>query len=791
MINHPQEQDNDFNLNLMLFYIIRYWKYFLLSVFVCFVVAFFYLRCTTNVYNATAKVLLQDKEKGTFSSQVDVLSDFGYQGVNTSVENEIEMLCSKSVVQGAVLNAGLYVKYSIDDFYVDKPIYKENSPVQVAILEEDLMKLQKPLFLHLKLNEDSIYSVSYEYNNEMGEYTKSASVKMNEYPYLLETEKGELLLSDVPDAPKYKNITIVVHPITSMTSLYKGALSVQPVSKTASVATILVRDVVPMNGVDFINSLIVSYNRQKNDDKQLVARKTKEFIDGRIDEISSDLAKREKTLADYKRDQQLINPTIDAPRVLESKSAYTKQLEAVNLSIEQVQFLLDYVKDGKNALQAVPVAGMESNSALLSVISKYNTAVSKRNDLQRTATDENPMMIAITEEVRSLHGEIRESLESMKKSLLIQKESLSKLAERYSSRIAQTPAIESKLSDLSRERDIKSQLYVMLLQKYEENALAMAVTSDNLKCIDPASASFAPVSPRRSLVFLIALVVGLAIPSLFLYLKELLRTKIESLSDLERLTDIPIVGSVPLNNKNGVKKSPIVVKENNNDVMMEAFRSIRTNMQFVIKKNEGKVIMFTSTTSGEGKTFVSSNLAVSQALLGKKVLLIGLDVRCPRLSEVFDIHNRKEGITSFLISTPDNTALLDKLVVPSGVSSNLDILPSGIIPPNPAELLASDNLDVAIEYFKKKYDYIIIDTAPVGLVTDSIIMSRVANAVVYVVRAKYTEKGSLDFISSLISDNKLKNVSIVFNAEDLDSKNKYGKYKYGYSYYGFGYGDEK
>lgn len=791
MINHQQEQDNDFNLNLMLFYIIRYWKYFLLSVFVCFVVAFFYLRCTTNVYNATAKVLLQDKEKGTFSSQVDVLSDFGYQGVNTSVENEIEMLCSKSVVQGAVLNAGLYVKYSIDDFYVDKPIYKENSPVQVAILEEDLMKLQKPLFLHLKLNEDSIYSVSYEYNNEMGELTKRAPVAMNEYPYLLETEKGELLLSDVPDAPKYKNITIVVHPITSMTSLYKGALSVQPVSKTASVATILVRDVVPMNGVDFINSLIVSYNRQKNDDKQLVARKTKEFIDGRIDEISSDLAKREKTLADYKRDQQLINPTIDAPRVLESKSAYTKQLEAVNLSIEQVQFLLDYVKDGKNALQAVPVAGMESNSALLSVISKYNTAVSKRNDLQRTATDENPMMIAITEEVRSLHGEIRESLESMKKSLLIQKESLSKLAERYSSRIAQTPAIESKLSDLSRERDIKSQLYVMLLQKYEENALAMAVTSDNLKCIDPASASFAPVSPRRSLVFLIALVVGLAIPSLFLYLKELLRTKIESLSDLERLTDIPIVGSVPLNNKNGVKKSSIVVKENNNDVMMEAFRSIRTNMQFLIKKNEGKVIMFTSTTSGEGKTFVSSNLAVSQALLGKKVLLIGLDVRCPRLSEVFDIHNRKEGITSFLISSPDNTALLDKLVVPSGVSSNLDILPSGIIPPNPAELLASDNLDIAIEYFKKKYDYIIIDTAPVGLVTDSIIMSRVANAVVYVVRAKYTEKGSLDFISSLISDNKLKNVSIVFNAEDLDSKSKYGKYKYGYSYYGFGYGNEK
>ncbi len=788
MINNQQEQNNDFNLNQILFYLIRYWKYFLLSIFVCFVAAFFYLRCATNVYNSTAKVLLQDKEKGSFSSQVDVLSDFGYQGVNTSVENEIEMLCSKSVVQGAVLNSGLYVRYSVDDFFADKPIYKDNSPVQVAILEEDLMKLEAPLRLHLELNKDSLYNIYYEFNNEEGKRVESSSVVLKEFPYLLETEKGELLLSQVPDAPKYKNLTITVSPVVAMTAVYKGALSVQPVSKTASVATILVKDVVPANGVDFINALIVSYNRQKNDDKQLVARKTKEFIDGRIDEISSDLAKREKTLADYKRDQQLINPTIDAPRVLESKSAYTKQLEEVNLSIEQVQYLLDYVKDRNNTLQAVPVAGLEGNAALLSAISKYNTAVAKRNDLQRTATDENPMMIAITEEVKTLHSGISESLESMKKSLLIQKESLTKLAERYSSRIAQTPAIESKLSDLSRERDIKSQLYVMLLQKYEENALAMAVTSDNLKCIDPASASFVPVSPRRSVVYLLAFAIGVAFPAMLLYLREMLRTKVETLADLEKLTDLPIVGTVPLKSGNNGYKSSIVVKENVNDIMMEAFRSIRTNLQFLVNKGKGKVVMFTSTTSGEGKTFVSSNLAVSKALLGKRVLLMGLDIRCPRLPEVFNISASKEGITSFLIGEPD-TAYLDKLVQPSGISPNLDVLLSGVIPPNPAELLAGENLDVAIEHFKKQYDYIIMDTAPVGLVTDSIIMSRVADVVVCVVRSKYTDKVSLDFINSLITENKLKNVSIVLNAENVDSKKKYGKYKYGYSYYGFGYGD--
>lgn len=790
MINNQQEQNSDFDLIFYLSYLVRYWKFFLLSIIICFIAAFFYLRCSTKVYSATAKVLLQDKEKGTFSSQLDVLSDFGYQGVNTSVENEIEMLCSKSVIQGAVLNSGLYVSYSVDGFFADVPVYKDDSPVQVAILEEDLMRLNTSLLLKLVKGNDSLYNISYVYNDEEGEKIESAPVVIDEYPYLLETAKGELLLSSVPDAPKHDELTVTVYPIADMTASYKGALSVQPISKTASVVTIAVGDVVPMNGIDFINALIVSYNRQKNDDKQLVARKTKEFIDGRIDEISSDLAKREKTLANYKRDQQLINPTIDAPRVLESKSAYTKQLEEVNLSIEQVQYLLDYVSDGANSLQALPVAGLESNSALLSAITKYNTVVAKRAELQRTATDENPMMITITGEAKSMHAGIKESLETMKKSLLIQKQSLTKLAERYSIRIAETPAIESKLSDLSRERDIKSQLYVMLLQKYEENALAMAVTSDNLKCIDPAASSFIPVSPRASIAYLIALVIGVVVPALFLYLRELLRIKVETVADLDKLTTLPVIGSVPLKpGKGGVDRS-IVVKENHNDIMMEAFRSIRTNLQFLVKKGNGKVLMFTSTTSGEGKTFISSNLAVSQALLGQKVLLIGLDIRCPRLPEVFGIDKNTEGITSFLIGDPADTAALDRMVVPSGVTPNLDILTSGIIPPNPAELLAGNNLDVAIEYLRKQYDYIIIDTAPVGLVTDSVIMSRVADAVVCVVRAKYTEKESLAFINSLVADDKLKNVSIVFNAEEVDTGKKYGKYRYGYSYYGFGYGNE-
>lgn len=789
-MQNKSQEDGDLNLNVILSYLVRYWKWFAVSVGFCLIIAFCYLRCATKVYNASAKVLMQDKEKGTFSSQADVLNDFGFQGVNTSVENEIEVLCSKSVVKGAVLNTGLYIRYSVNGFCSDKPIYKNDSPLQIAILEEDLMNLKSPIVVRLTMSEDSVYNVAYIYENiSEGLQIESEPEKITKLPYLLKTVKGDLLLSENEGVSPCGDMTITVNTLDAATAFYKGSLSVQPTSKTASVAIISVNDVVPTNGIEFIDALIASYNHQTNEDKKLIARKTKEFIDGRVDELSEDLARREKVLADYKREQQLINPTIDAPRILEHQSAYTKRLEEVNLAIEQVQYLLDYVNDKKNDKQAIPsVVGLADNAALVSLITTYNKAVAKRKDLLRTATDENPALIAVTEEVENMQHDICDGLETMNKSLLIQRQAASRLAEQYSSRIANTPAIESKLSDLSRERDVKSQLYVMLLQKYEENALAMAVTADNLKCIDSATSSFMPIAPRKHIVILFALIMGVLIPALFLYLRELLRTKVEDIYDVEKLTSLPIIGSIPFKQGLRGKIGAIVVEENHNDMMMEAFRAIRTNLQFLTHKEKGHVIMLTSTTSGEGKTFISSNLAVSLALLGKRVLLMGLDIRCPRLSEVFEVNRMKSGITSFLADSSCELSYLDSLIIPSGVSKNLELLPAGIVPPNPAELLAGNNLDRAIEHLQGCYDYIIMDTAPVGMVTDSLIMSRVADIVVYVARAKFTEKANLEFLNALVADKKLSKTALVLNAEDWEKSKKYGRYKYGYSYYS-GYGE--
>ena len=333
----------------------------------------------------------------------------------------------------------------------------------------------------------------------------------------------------------------------------------------------------------------------------------------------------------------------------------------------------------------------------------------------------------------------------------------------------------------------------MLLQKREENSLALAATADNAKIIDAALANDAPVSPKRSMIWLIALILGLAIPIGIIYLMELLRYRIEGRNDLDKLTSVPILGDIALDHTLKTNQRAIVIKENENDTMAETFRAIRTNLQFLLDSPDKKVTLFTSTTSGEGKTFVASNLAMSFALLGKKVILLGLDIRKPRLAEMFGIKDHTKGITSFLVGDKNDKELLFEQISKTEQNENLDILPAGIIPPNPAELLSKENLDKAIEYLKEKYDFIILDTAPIGLVTDTQIISRVADACIYVTRADYTTKNDILFLNDIYKEGKLKNMSIVLNGVDMN-KRKYGYY-YGYGKYGkygqygrYGYG---
>ena len=369
----------------------------------------------------------------------------------------------------------------------------------------------------------------------------------------------------------------------------------------------------------------------------------------------------------------------------------------------------------------------------------------------------------------------------MLRGLFITKADLDREASRYSRRISEAPGQEREFVSIARQQEIKAGLYLMLLQKREENAITLAATANNAKIIDEAIADDAPVAPRSKITYLIALILGVGIPVGVIYLLELTKFKIEGRADVEKLTSAPIVGDIPLTDE---KQGAIAVFENQNNLMSETFRNVRTNLQFMLG-NDKKVILVTSTVSGEGKSFISGNLAISLSLLGKKVVIVGLDIRKPGLNKVFNISKREQGITQYLANPEKN--LMD-LVQLSDVSKNLYILPGGTVPPNPTELLARDGLDKAIETLKKNFEYVILDTAPVGMVTDTLLIGRVADLSVYVCRADYTRKNEYTLINELIDGNKLPNLCTVINGLDL-KKRKYGYY-YGYGKYGkyYGYG---
>ena len=777
---NQEENSSEFNLGLILHHFMLNWKLFAISVVACMCAAAFYIYNSTKVYQVSAKILVQDDEKGSFASQMDVLTDFGFQGNMSNVENEIEVINSYSVVRGAVLDAGLYISYSRPKLIGSAPIYKMSSPVNAVIKESDLENLKSSLNIFLNVNSDSVYEVSYMYENELEALEiESETEKIASFPYLLQTVNGDVLLTRNEEVEEPSDVNINIAPLMSAAASYKSSLSVSPISKTASVAYISARTSVPANGLDFIDAIIVSYNKVTNEDKRQVSQDTKDFIQQRIEVINGELSEKEKNLANYKKSNQLLSPEIDAPQVLRNKDEYVMQ---------NSKFLIAFVNNPKNDLQMIPsTMGLTSDASLSTLISKYNVEVVVRNQLLLTATAENPALKLQTETVRGLQNDIREALKAYDASLAAQYQTLKKITDEYTSRLRMSPDMERSLIEITRERDIKSELYVMLLQKYEETALSLAVTANNLRCIDPAMCSAAPIAPRKNMIFAVAFFIGLLLPSAFVYLKELLRTKISNPEEVQELTTLPLIATVPMAASVTARSRAIVVRANHNDIMAEAFRTLRTNLQFLMKKTEGKVIMFTSTTSGEGKTFVSANFAVSLAVLGKKVLMMGVDIRRPRLAEVFNINSKAEGFTSYLCADEKDVAMLDDFIIPSTEIHNLYLLPAGIVPPNPAELLSSPNLDVALNYLSKKFDYVVMDTAPVGLVTDSLILSRVADAVVYVSRVDHTDKSAFEFLNSLVREEKLRNVSVVVNGEDMDKRKRgygYGnKYSTGYTSY--------
>ena len=585
-----------------------------------------------------------------------------------------------------------------------------------------------------------------------------------------------------------RHITAYINRPFAVAKGYAGSLLITPTSKATSVVTVSLKNSNTQRGKDYIDKLLEMYNINANNDKNEVAQRTAEFIDERIDIISKELGSTERDLENFKRSAGITDLTSEAQIALTGNAEYEKKRVENQTQINLVMDLKKYLQG--SGYEVLPANVGLQDAGVAGAIDRYNEMVAERKRLLRTSTESNPAIVNLTTSIRAMRSNIQTTLDATLKGLEITKADLIREASRYSRRISDAPTQERQFVSIARQQEIKSGLYLMLLQKREENAIVLAAIANNAKIIDEAQADSTPISPKRMTIYLAALVFGIGIPVGVIYLIGLTKFKIEGRADVEKLTSLPVVGDIPLADE---KTGAIAVFENQNNLMSETFRNVRTNLQFMLE-NGKNVILVTSTVSGEGKSFISANLAISLSLLGKKVVIVGLDIRKPGLNKVFNLPKKEYGITQFLTNSTVN--LMD-LVHHSDINKNLYILPGGTVPPNPTELLARDGLEKAVEILRKNFDYVILDTAPVGMVTDTLLIGRVADLSVYVCRADYTRKTEFTLINELAENNKLPNLCIVINGLDLQKK-KYGYY-YGYGKYGkyygygkhYGYGEHK
>ena len=801
---HSDATDEKIDIQELLFKYIIHWPWFVGAVLICLVGAWIYLRMATPIYNISATVLIKDDKKGGAAGMITGLENLGLDGLVSSsqnIDNEVEVLRSKTIAKEVVEQLGLYVSYTDEDEFPSKNIYK-TSPVIVSLTPQEAEKLSAPMVVEMALYTQGGLDVNVAVGDN--EYKKH----FEKLPAVFPMNEGTLAFFQSPDSLSLKkdtiedsstqsvrHITATINSPMRVARAYCENLSIEPTSKTTSVAVISLKNSSLQRGQDFINQLLEMYNRNTNNDKNEIAQKTAEFIDERINIISKELGSTEANLENFKRNAGITDLSSEAQIALTGNAEYEKKRVEIRTQISLIEDLRKYIRG--NEYEVLPSNVGLQDVALIATIERYNEMLVERKRLLRTSTENNPTIINLDTSIRAMKLNVQATLDGTLQGMLITKADLDREASRFSRRISDAPGQERQFVSIARQQEIKAGLYLMLLQKREENAIALAATANNAKIIDEAIADDIPVSPKRRMIYLIALVLGVGIPVGIIYLIGLTKFKLEGRADVEKLTTIPIVGDIPLTDEKNEKDGSIAVFENQNNLMSETFRNIRTNLQFMLQ-NDKKVILVTSTVSGEGKSFISANLAISLSLLGKKVVIVGLDIRKPGLNKVFRLSTKEKGITLYL-ANPETDLM--SLVQPSDINQNLYILPGGTVPPNPTELLARDGLDKAIEILKKNFDYVILDTAPVGMVTDTLLIGRVADLSVYVCRADYTHKVEYTLINELAEEKKLPNLCTVINGVDLKRRKygyyygygKYGKY-YGYGKrygYGYGYGQEK
>lgn len=784
-----QEQEEQSALDFQTIYstLILNWKWFLLSIVLCCALAVAYVKLAPKVFQSSTKILIKDDESkksgGAAGAAAAAMSNLslGFMSSSNGIDNETEILNSRFLVQQTIKNLKLYAEYKHGGMLVDTLIYAKQE-VNVDMDTTSLKQLNAPMKLTIT-REGGIYHVKGKYFKPIDAETfEKAPYEINKtlakLPAQIRTKAGTLTLTQNPGYELKEGTELKVEMISPFKASkeYFKRLTMNQTKKTANTVELTFNDESRERGVDFLNGLIDAYNYQANIDKNEIQKRTEDFINSRLAKISTELTGNDTNLEKYKQKNRMVDIGLNAKQAVLSSDQFDQELNKANTQVELLNEIGKYMDQPANKYQPIPTnVGLEDESAT-ALIGQYNSLALTRKQLLHSASEDSPVVTPITAQLEDLMTAIKRAMFQARINMKIQRNSIADMASKYEKTIGVTPEQEKALTQIGRQQSVTSGLYLMLLQKREETSMSLASTADKAKIIEPA-VFVDKVSPKGIIALLIAFILGVAIPAGIIYLRELLRNKILGHDDVEKLTQLPIIGDIPTASANG-SKGNIVIQENKSNLMSEIFRGLRTNLQLAGDDKE-KVFIVTSTTTGEGKTFIASNLAMSLALLEKKTIMVGLDIRKPRMAELFGIGDRQHGITNILAKEECNWEEVKDQIVASGVNHNFDLLMAGPTAANPGELMVRKSLKQTIALLKEHYDYVIIDTAPVGLVADTLQLSKLADRTLFVCRADFSTKSSFTYINKLDEQKKLPNISIVINDIDLSKK------KFAYSY-GFG-----
>ncbi|OUS12203.1 tyrosine protein kinase [Nonlabens dokdonensis] len=786
MDNSSYNSDQNQNFKDQVVHYLNKWPWFIISVLLMLLCGFLFLRYSTPKFEATAKILIKDTQGGGGFSELAALGDIDVLGNSfNTVENEIEVLKSHKLMNEVVELLDLNITYSKIGNIKSSQIYN-NSPIKLTLLTDSIGHTLKKSIKFKISNIDNQQFKLFSTDGEMlgvkdyGKLFNYSDIKMLILPNELDKTlqgKNKSLNSDF----NWDELYISVSPISQSTKSILTRLSITKSDKRGSVLELKLEDTIKRRAQDILNTLINVFNQDAIKDKNEVAQNTSQFIEERLNSVRKDLDSLERGIQKFKTVENLTDIVTEAGINLESKLDINREVIVAETQLEIAKSLKSQLNKDRHEL--IPENVGLDNLNIQESSTSYNLLVQRYKEYSRNATNDNPILITLLSQIRTLKESILLSLDNIITSLNLKKNSLEKELNSVSGKISKIPENERVNRDIERDRLVIEAIYLLLNEKKETTAISLAVTAPKAKIVDFALVKNEPVSPKPKLVYLGCLFLGLIIPFVFIYSKSILYNKIESRKDIQQLLPaLSILGEVPKLDSDSLD----YIEPNDRSVLAESFRIIRTNLQYklnAVNHNDTKIILVTSTVKGEGKTLVSYNTANTFAYSGKKVLLIGGDIRNPQLHRYSSssASKRTKGVTEYLVN---NDLTLDDLVIHSSKNDNLDILLSGAIPPNPAELWMQDRTKQLFEEAKANYDLVIIDSAPTILVTDTLLINKYADVTTYVTRANYTDKSLLEFVSDTIDAGKLTNVAVVVNNVKL------ANFGYG-NKYGYVYGEDK